>query len=439
MNSYYQLIAFKRHLLGKSQAELAEVLNYSVQAVAKYEKGQAEISVYSLIPLCRFLQIDPDSFLKGTDAKNYDLADNRDFNKDLFVKNIHNARAAAGLSIDKLARKAEVSDRSIKNYEQGKSFPSLSVFSAILAATGQTAATFLFEEIQLPALLLKSQKQKRLVLFIVLGVCVTGGGATGIVEGVRYAQKTPDSNNSVSSVILVESDSSSPAGNNSVGNSSIVSSSFSSQEASASSSGLTTGPVAKVKEATVLIPGTEYTIVTEDFTYVSPSTIKASYAYYNLNATIQSSSVSLSFYLPYAYGNPDDSYQMRLGIYDFSKGAYVGPEKAYAIQARVIPSDKAAVIAKLKADIAVYQSAADDFDVNVLSKSSDAYNQILTEGKSAGYINSKGNFTSSAPASFIADYNSKYAQLASDRLDFAEKDDQVNERQADVDYLTTLL
>ncbi|MCI2068556.1 MAG: helix-turn-helix domain-containing protein [Bacilli bacterium] len=206
MNSYSTLIALKRKQLGKSQADLAEAMHYSVQAVAKYEKGQSDISVQSLLVICRFLDIDPDSFLAGKDQNNHTCDLNKEFDGKLFASNLRNARLKARLSLDKLAEDLKISSRSLKNYEGGHSVPFLSVFSEILKYTNQTASVFLTQEIKGPTVIVKTKMPlSKLILAIGLIVFVAGGATYGIVTGIRYLNKRGTESNSLG---LVSSDSS---------------------------------------------------------------------------------------------------------------------------------------------------------------------------------------------------------------------------------------
>jgi transcriptional regulator with XRE-family HTH domain len=119
MTAYADLLAKKRKYLGKSQNDFANALKYSVQAVAKYEKGQAEMNVAQLLSAAKFLEVDPDSLLQGIDEKKNDCADCTTFDPHRFARNLRNSRLSCYLSYDEMAQKIGVSARSLKNYEKG--------------------------------------------------------------------------------------------------------------------------------------------------------------------------------------------------------------------------------------------------------------------------------------------------------------------------------
>jgi transcriptional regulator with XRE-family HTH domain len=79
MENFAEFLSARRQQLGKSQSDFARALNYSVQAVAKYEKGRSEMNVASLIAAARFLEVDVDSLCAQKAEKNNDWADKQDF------------------------------------------------------------------------------------------------------------------------------------------------------------------------------------------------------------------------------------------------------------------------------------------------------------------------------------------------------------------------
>ena len=147
MNLYCENMVNKRRALGRSQSEFASFLHYSVQTVAKYESGASEMDLGSLIYAARFLELDIDSFLIGVDSKNNDFADHNDFDPNLFATNLVLVRNARKMSQKTLAALSLISSRSLKNYEAGKSIPSLTVFYHFCKALGVTAAEMLFEDL----------------------------------------------------------------------------------------------------------------------------------------------------------------------------------------------------------------------------------------------------------------------------------------------------
>lgn len=181
MNRYSEAMAEKRRRLGYSQADFADYLHYSVQTIAKYERGLSEMDVSSLIYTARFLQVDVDSFLKGEDAKRNEMAETHGFDPDLFTKNLVTARIARRMNQNKLAKLSGCSARSIKNYEGGKSLPSLSVFDAMLQVLNVSASDFLFEDLSLRPEFVVTAKNKKAW---VAGITLASFGLFAITIGV---------------------------------------------------------------------------------------------------------------------------------------------------------------------------------------------------------------------------------------------------------------
>ena len=65
-----QFIALKRKELGMTQAEIAEVLGVTYQAVSKWENGTIP-NVEVLVELARVLNISVDTLLNGGDRISY--------------------------------------------------------------------------------------------------------------------------------------------------------------------------------------------------------------------------------------------------------------------------------------------------------------------------------------------------------------------------------
>jgi len=173
----------RRQALGKSQSDFARALHYSVQAVAKYEKGQSEMNVASLVAAARFLEVDVDSFCAGKAEKSNTLADEHDFDGTLFAANLATLRANAGLTPEDVAKKIGISSRSVINYEKGRFYPSLSVFLAFAECYSVKPSAFFFAPIT-PTAIPKTPAKRARIHFLPLWIAIASLAVVGTGVGI---------------------------------------------------------------------------------------------------------------------------------------------------------------------------------------------------------------------------------------------------------------
>ena len=190
MNRYSSLLLEKRKKLDITQAELAKALRFSVQTIAKYEAGTNEMDVSTLAPVARLLQVDCDSFIIGVDAKDNDYADIYTFDRFRFAKNLALVRIARKLSQCQLASKCGCSSRSIKNYEAGKSLPSLTVFFYMCRALSVRACDLMFIDLSTREEFKNASKARRVV--IAAGTTI---GSLALITGMFFGTRAIILNN----------------------------------------------------------------------------------------------------------------------------------------------------------------------------------------------------------------------------------------------------
>ena len=120
LNEYIQ---FRRKELGLTQKDVADALNYTVQAISKYEKGLSPLSSSSLIPMAKVLKVDVDSLLRCETKKENDLAELKTFSSKLFAKNFKYLREVHNLTQKEVATLLKIPYQSVFNWEKEKSVP----------------------------------------------------------------------------------------------------------------------------------------------------------------------------------------------------------------------------------------------------------------------------------------------------------------------------
>lgn len=498
MNAYCEFLARKRKLLGKSQTDFANALHYSAQAIAKYEKGQAEMSVSQLLAAAKFLEVDPDSLLQGNDKKENDCADKNTFNSDLFCKNLRNSRLSSGYSLTQLAGLIGVSSRSLKNYEEGKSTPSFSVFSLWLKATKQQASTLLTGEVKAPALapvkphLHLAPQTLGLIVFLSLSFVVGGGGVTYALYAHYNRGTNPENSSASSSTFLSSSTTSSTEASSSQksGDSSSIS-----KTTASSSSGDSSSAGASSSSSSSSASGQSSSTASSSSTAASSSSTGSSSASSESSASSQSSTVSSSaassttgdpslaivpssLYcgksLEFTYQNCNPAkgasriqpavsdaggnfWSASLGHYNFyCKGAHtiqaclydftydkrVSPIVEATIASSPLPSDlyKAALNAKSSQDYATSERDTQQNNRLPTDQSElDKYQQLVLDAGYLELVDKVYTFTAKAPESFRSSYTWAEAELATCVADIQCLNEQALAYSEEASYFTKLL
>lgn len=413
MNSYWALLARKRKALGKSQTEFAAALSYSVQAIAKYEKGQAEMNVSVLLKTARFLEVDPDSLLAGIDAKNNAIADTTEFNEERFLRNWRNARLQKGLSQESLAKAIGMTTRSLKNYERGSSRPSFSSFASYLKAVGVNASSFFSQDFPSSALLPPAKKVFSRPLFLTLVfVIVFGGAGTGV--GLFLFRKNPNAisldpvSSSSLSVPVTSSATSSSTGDSpsshpfsSTGSTSSNGSS-SSGAVSASNGIANNGEAGVAFQDSALASGMESSLQLLNYE-CGTNAIQPAYAF-SQEGSLPSVffCAAAGFYLPYQQGGGT----LYACLYDFKEKKSISAVISRAVTSSSVPADLDRAIADCQTRAQNASDSAMMYQTNEATPAAEAFQTLRDYGSSKGYVIVSGSsytFTSAASEAYRKD------------------------------------
>jgi transcriptional regulator with XRE-family HTH domain len=214
--------AERRKNLNLTQAQVAETLGYTVQAISKFENGHTEMSLSSLTMLAKLLSLSLDDLLHQRENP-AEPPSNGIFVTDNLANNLTYLRKKNGLTMEAVAEKTTISERALLNYESGQSLPFPSVFLA-LADLYQVNCDSLLNEKMAPDLVtpLAPKKKTRIKPFAIVTIAVMV--AVGVSVGATaplWAQKgqsgssssaTHETSSSSSTGSLSSSSSSRPTG-----------------------------------------------------------------------------------------------------------------------------------------------------------------------------------------------------------------------------------
>lgn len=407
MGNFAEFLSARRQQLGKSQSDFARALNYSVQAVAKYEKGRSEMNVASLIAAARFLEVDVDSLCAQKAEKNNDWADKQDFDAALFASNLSAIRNKAKLTPEEAAKRIGVSPRSIINYEKGRSAPSLSVFLALSECYNVKPSTFFFTPVALEVSA-KAPAKRAPIHFLPLWIAIASLAVVGTGVGIPLylSKKNAATNSSFSSepdpnpASSQASSAASSSADSSTSSSEASSSSSSTSSSSATSSSSSSSTTGKVVTATIdqgadgLMGGSTHAVhFFENGIEVTDQNYYLAYSY-----TLSDSNGSdyaqraNDFYLDYRLV----SNEAPLKIAQYKRDSD-NVFRSYVVAYLDPISIKPLVIADYGAECVVAQNLTDYYEKDLAlweSKQSTTSAESLTvknEGKDAGYLTAEGN------------------------------------------------
>ncbi len=145
LNEYIQI---RRKELGLTQKDVADALNYTVQAISKYEKGLSSLSSSSLAPMAKVLKVDVDSLLRCESKKENDFAEVQTFSPTLFAKNFKYLRESKKLTQKEVANLLKIPYQSVFNWEKEKSVPKTPALIGIMELFDASAASLMFSSIK---------------------------------------------------------------------------------------------------------------------------------------------------------------------------------------------------------------------------------------------------------------------------------------------------
>ena len=186
--SFAEYVILRRKALGKSQRSLAEVLNYSPQAISRFESVDSSFPLDLLPTLCQFLDCSLDDIFRrrefGTSYEEPNLL--KDEALGLRMAEI---RIEAGKSQDDIAELCGISVRSIHNYERGKAAPSYQTLERWARCCGKNIAAF--DAANAPLYVTKRRHAiPRPVLVSIIAVLVAS--AVAIPTGIVLSKKSSD-------------------------------------------------------------------------------------------------------------------------------------------------------------------------------------------------------------------------------------------------------
>jgi transcriptional regulator with XRE-family HTH domain len=141
-------VSTRRKLFSFTQTDLAKSLGYTAQSISKFEAGESQISILVLPKLANLLNESLDDLLNQKANPAALSVPNPQFEERNLVANLIALRQKGGLSQSKEAEILGVTKRSIINYEQGESYPSLDALCRLLTYYKISAKAFYFEQIE---------------------------------------------------------------------------------------------------------------------------------------------------------------------------------------------------------------------------------------------------------------------------------------------------
>jgi transcriptional regulator with XRE-family HTH domain len=143
-------VSQRRKNLELRQSDLGKTLGYTAQAISVFEAGQSKISVTVLPELANLLKLSLDDLLNRNVPATPFTGKNDPINAKLVAHNLVALRTKKGLSLAEEGNVLGVSKRTIINYEQGNSLPTLDVVDALLEYYDLTPSAFFYQSIELP-------------------------------------------------------------------------------------------------------------------------------------------------------------------------------------------------------------------------------------------------------------------------------------------------
>lgn|GEM_PF-4500649 len=195
-------IAQCRKARGLSQAELAEKVFMSPQAISSIEKNSSSLSLDTAKRIAEALGIGlNDLYSREMPKKAKTPA--KDLDEKQIAGNLQNAREKSGMSRMDVANAMGISERTVRNYENGQRTPSFQYVESLTELTHNDFNSFFVTAKSRPHIPLS-----RVLILVGAGAIAVGGGGAGIYFAVK-PKMTPVPSNEPSSLYsdaLVSSD-----------------------------------------------------------------------------------------------------------------------------------------------------------------------------------------------------------------------------------------
>jgi transcriptional regulator with XRE-family HTH domain len=166
-------VSARRKELSLSQAEVAEKIHYTIQALSKFENNRGSLALSCLPDLADALGVDVDSLLTYQDKKDPTIPAKKELDLALLAKNLTTARLQKGFSQKEAADHLLLSKGSLINYEKGRSYPSIETFYWMIEVYEKKPSELFYGSLREET----SQKKKshRGLGFSLLGLLVLAG------------------------------------------------------------------------------------------------------------------------------------------------------------------------------------------------------------------------------------------------------------------------
>lgn len=173
MNALGAYVSKRRKELSLRQADLAEALGYTIQAISKFENGLSAMDISSLPLLAKTLSLSLNDLFDQTPEPK-DPPCESSFSSEILSQNLKALRAKEGLTQKQLGATMNVSERSVQSYEKGKSLPSLDSLLLLKSAHPYNADDLFFKS-EAPLPVRAKKKPSRLLWLIPLALALIGG------------------------------------------------------------------------------------------------------------------------------------------------------------------------------------------------------------------------------------------------------------------------
>ncbi len=148
-----KIVLSKRKELGLTQEELGKKIGYSAQAISKFEDGSASLSVMVLPNLTQALNLKVNDIVGISEEKE---EEKEILSIPLLAKQIKQFRKKLKLSQTEFGEKLSLSQRTIRNYEEGYSIPPISFLLKIYKVFSFPPSKLIYQNKEL-----KEAKKKR--------------------------------------------------------------------------------------------------------------------------------------------------------------------------------------------------------------------------------------------------------------------------------------
>ena len=202
-----EFLSARRKQLGLSYSQVGNSLNYTPQAIYRYEKGKVKIDISLVIPLCKVLDLSVASFFRMdlNDIQPYNPDET--FSKENFAGALQYELSTNNVNTDEISKAINISSTRITKWSQGESLPSVDEFKALckclnisetnlfLGNTSQTDERQPLEpetpkDIKIPFY----KRIPKSVLFIVpiTAILIASGVGTGIAVSIKSSGNDDD-------------------------------------------------------------------------------------------------------------------------------------------------------------------------------------------------------------------------------------------------------